>query len=92
MINQVQGSALDGGIGRLYLRLRAPEPMVAEAVGPGAEVGFGAGDRRNNAANTTMTRRDASGERPDEFSTGLSLRETQRSCRRRSGVARSGVQ
>ena len=46
MINQVQGSALDGGIARLYLRLGGPEPMVAEAVGPGAKVGFGVGDDR----------------------------------------------
>ena len=42
MINQVQGSPLDGGIARLYLRIRAPEPAVAEAVGPGAKVSFGA--------------------------------------------------
>ena len=42
LINQVQGSPLDGGIARLYLRIRAPEPAVAEAVGPGAEVSFGA--------------------------------------------------
>ena len=42
LINQVQGSPLDGGIARLYLRIRAPEPAVAEAVGPGAKVSFGA--------------------------------------------------
>jgi hypothetical protein len=42
LINQVQGSALDGGIARLYLRIRAPEPAVAEAVGPRAKVSFGA--------------------------------------------------
>jgi 1,2-beta-oligoglucan phosphorylase len=46
MINQVQGSALDGGIGRLYLCIRSPEPVVAQAVGPGAKVGFGASDDR----------------------------------------------
>ncbi|MGH6900071.1 MAG: GH36-type glycosyl hydrolase domain-containing protein [Geminicoccaceae bacterium] len=46
MINQVQGSPLDGGIARLYLRIRAPEPLVAEAVGPGAKVGFSVGDDR----------------------------------------------
>jgi 1,2-beta-oligoglucan phosphorylase len=40
-INQVQGSPLDGGIARLYLRIRAPEPAVAEAVGPGAKISFG---------------------------------------------------
>jgi cellobiose phosphorylase len=42
LINQVQGSPLDGGIARLYLRIRGPEPAVAEAVGPGAQVSFGA--------------------------------------------------
>jgi cellobiose phosphorylase len=46
MINQVQGSAVDGGIGRLYLRLGGPEPVVAEAVGAAAKVGFGVGDDR----------------------------------------------
>ena len=38
LINQVLGSPLDGGIARLYLRVRAPEPVVVEAVGPGARV------------------------------------------------------
>ena len=42
LINQVQGSPLDGGIARLYLRMRAPEPVVVQAVGPGAKVSFGA--------------------------------------------------
>ena len=42
LINQVEGSPLDGGIARLYLRIRAAEPAVVEAVGPGAQVGFGA--------------------------------------------------
>ena len=42
LINQVQGSPLDGGIARLYLRIRAPKPAVGEAVGPGAQVSFGA--------------------------------------------------
>jgi len=46
MINQVEGSALDGGIGRLFLRIAAPDATVAEMVGPGAEVAFGAGDDR----------------------------------------------
>ncbi|HMR34133.1 MAG TPA: hypothetical protein PKA13_23695 [Geminicoccaceae bacterium] len=45
-INLVQGSSLDGGIGRLYLRVRAPEAEAVEAVGPGARVRVGvAGDR-----------------------------------------------
>jgi 1,2-beta-oligoglucan phosphorylase len=42
MVNQVQGSALDGGIARLYLRTRAPEASVRQAAGPGAKVRFGA--------------------------------------------------
>jgi cellobiose phosphorylase len=42
MINQVQGAPLAGGIARLYLRARAPEAFVAQAVGPGARVRFGA--------------------------------------------------
>src|SRR5690606_37070370 len=46
MINQVEGSALDGGIGRLFLRIAAPDATVAEMVGPGAQVAFGAGDDR----------------------------------------------
>jgi 1,2-beta-oligoglucan phosphorylase len=46
MINQVQGSALDGGIARLYLRLGSPKPMIVEALGPAARVGLAAGDDR----------------------------------------------
>ncbi|MGH6921811.1 MAG: cellobiose phosphorylase, partial [Geminicoccaceae bacterium] len=47
MINQVLGSALQGGIARLYLRAHAPERLVAQTVGAGAQVlGFGAGDDR----------------------------------------------
>ena len=45
-VNQLQGSPLDGGIGRLYLRVRTPEPAVVEAVGAGAKVQFGAGADR----------------------------------------------
>jgi cellobiose phosphorylase len=41
LISQVQGSPLDGGIARLYLRVRAPEPTIAEAVGPDARITFG---------------------------------------------------
>ena len=33
MINLVEGSPHGGGIGRLYLRIRAPEAAIAEAVG-----------------------------------------------------------
>lgn len=46
LVNQIQGAPLDGGIGRLFLRLRAPEPVVAEIVGPGARVAFAAGPDR----------------------------------------------
>jgi len=46
MINQVQGSPLDGGLARLYLRARAPEPFVRQAVGAGAQVRFGAASDR----------------------------------------------
>ena len=43
LINQVQGSPLDGGIGRLLLRLGAE---IVEAVGGGAGVELGAGKDR----------------------------------------------
>ena len=46
MINQVLGSPLDGGIARLYLRARAPEAFIRQAVGPGAQVRFGAASDR----------------------------------------------
>ena len=46
MVNQVLGSALQGGIARLYVRARAPEGLVVQPVGPDARVGFGAGDDR----------------------------------------------
>ena len=45
-INLVQGASLDGGIGRILLRIRGLEPEAVEAVGPGARVRFGvAADR-----------------------------------------------
>ena len=46
MINQVQGSPLAGGIARLYLCARDPEAFVAQAVGPAAQVRFGAARER----------------------------------------------
>ncbi len=52
LINQIQGSSLDGGIGRVLLRIDAPEPAVIEAVGPGAAVDFGVGDDRFRWAGT----------------------------------------
>ncbi|MGA1803853.1 GH36-type glycosyl hydrolase domain-containing protein [Rhizobium sp. HT1-10] len=44
MINQVQGSPLSGGIGRLYARVGGDAPFVAEIVGPKAAVNFGSGE------------------------------------------------
>ncbi|MBB5574330.1 MULTISPECIES: GH36-type glycosyl hydrolase domain-containing protein [Rhizobium] len=41
MINQVLGSPVYGGIGRLYLRVGGSQPEVAEIVGPKAAVRFG---------------------------------------------------
>ncbi|MGO4566836.1 cellobiose phosphorylase [Rhizobium sp. 2YAF20] len=41
MINQVLGSPLYGGIGRLYIRIGGQRPAVAEIVGPRAAVRFG---------------------------------------------------
>jgi cellobiose phosphorylase len=42
MINQVLGSPLDGGIGRIWLRAGGEQPFVAEIVGPRAKVDFAA--------------------------------------------------
>ena len=42
MINQILGQPLLGGIGRLLLRLGAPEPSLVETVGPRADVSFAA--------------------------------------------------
>jgi cellobiose phosphorylase len=46
MINQLLGSPLGSGIGRILLRLGGEEPLIVEAVGPGARVEFGAGADR----------------------------------------------
>ncbi len=43
MINQVLGSPVYGGIGRLYLRVGGSKPATAEIVGPKAAVQFGHG-------------------------------------------------
>jgi cellobiose phosphorylase len=40
MINQILGSPVDGGIGRIWLRTGGAHPFVAEIVGPGAHVDF----------------------------------------------------
>jgi cellobiose phosphorylase len=55
LINQVQGSPLDGGIARLYLRIRAPELAVAQAVGPDAKGTFGAAADRFTWDGTTSS-------------------------------------
>ncbi|MBB3406495.1 cellobiose phosphorylase [Rhizobium sp. BK316] len=43
-INQIQGSPLSGGVGRLYLRIGGKKPAVAEIVGPRARGRFGHGE------------------------------------------------
>ncbi len=43
-INQIQGSPLSGGVGRLYLRIGGKEPAVTEIVGPRAQGRFGHSD------------------------------------------------
>ncbi|MBB3443577.1 cellobiose phosphorylase [Rhizobium sp. BK379] len=40
-INQIQGSPLSGGVGRLYLRIGGKKPATAEIVGPRAQGKFG---------------------------------------------------
>ena len=44
MVNQMLGSPVYGGIGRLYLRIGGPKAGVFEIVGPRAKVSFGQGD------------------------------------------------
>ena len=46
LINQVHGSPVHGGIARLFLRVGSADPAIVEAVGPGAEGGFGTADDR----------------------------------------------
>lgn len=46
LVNQVLGSPLDGGIGRLFLRTGAPKAKVVQAVGPYADLRLGAADDR----------------------------------------------
>ncbi|VTZ24948.1 conserved hypothetical protein [Methylocella tundrae] len=41
LINQLLGSPIDGGVGRIYLRLEGAPPI--EVVGPNADIRFGAG-------------------------------------------------
>ena len=46
LVNQVLGSPIDGGIGRILLRLGGARPAIVEAVGPRARVAVGLADRR----------------------------------------------
>src|SRR5208337_3218610 len=46
MINQVLGSPIAGGMGRLCLRIGGPEPMVLSLAGPDAPCRIGAADDR----------------------------------------------
>ena len=41
LVNQVLASPLDGGIGRIVLRVGGRHPVNIDVVGPGAQVGFG---------------------------------------------------
>ena len=42
MLNQVLGSAVGGGIARLYLRVGGASPLITAIAGSGAKVRFGA--------------------------------------------------
>jgi cellobiose phosphorylase len=46
LVNQLLGSPLHGGIGRLILRVGGDAPLVVEIVGPAAEVDVGVGPDR----------------------------------------------
>jgi hypothetical protein len=46
MINQVLGSPIDGGIGRLWLRVGGENPSVVQLVGPRARVEFATDEAR----------------------------------------------
>ena len=46
MINQVLGSPIAGGMGRLYLRTGGPEPMMLPVIGPEAPCRIGGADDR----------------------------------------------
>ena len=46
LVNQVPGSSIAGGIGRILLRLGPPGAVTREAVGPRARVRFGATENR----------------------------------------------
>lgn len=46
MINQVLGSPIEGGIGRIWLRVGGAAPFVAQLVGPRAKVAFSANENQ----------------------------------------------
>ena len=46
MINQVLGSPIAGGMGRLYLRTGGADPMIVAVIGPEAPCRVGAADDR----------------------------------------------
>lgn len=46
LVNQIHGSPLDWGIGRLCLGVGGAESALVEALGPSARLGFGAGEDR----------------------------------------------
>jgi cellobiose phosphorylase len=46
MINQVLGSPISGGIGRLYMRMGGPRSSIINVIGSGAGVRFGAAEDR----------------------------------------------
>ena len=46
MVNQILGSPIDGGIGRIHLRIGGKRPLVTQAAGPAARVRFGAASDR----------------------------------------------
>src|SRR5688572_12643621 len=41
LVNQVLSSPLEGGIGRILLRVGGPDPFIVEAVGPRANISLG---------------------------------------------------
>ena len=66
MINQVLGSPIDGGIGRIWLRVGGKAPFIAQLVGPRARVSFAADNARfvwrgetNDIAHQVTLRLDA---------------------------------
>lgn len=44
MINQILGSPIEGGVGRIWLRVGGETPFIAQLVGPRAKVAFAAGE------------------------------------------------